>query len=120
MTKQYFTPIDFDKEFPIAPVPVKVPSRDPNEEKIKEESIGLARQKINEELQRVRTGSSKLVSTAQHFNEGKTPFCIALAQLPAQATTVEALKLIAIARQDFGEKFATFVLDVFKPIFGDK
>lgn len=120
MSKDYFTPLDLDASFPKEAEPVQVPSGDPAKEHAKAEAIVYARQLINEELMRVRTGTSRHVPTAQQFTENTTPFCIALGQLPPKATAIEALQVVALAKQDFGEKFATFVLEVFKPIFGDK
>lgn len=120
MSKDYFTPVDLDAAFPALEETSKVPSCDPAADKAREEAIGGAVKTINDELQRVRTGTSKHVSTAQQFNEAKTPFCLLLSRLPAKATAIEALQVVAMARQDFGEKFANFVLETFKPIFGDK
>ena len=120
MSKEYFTPVDLDSAFPKEAEPVQVPSGDPAEAHAQAEAITQARQIINEELMRVRTGTSKNVTTAQQFTENKTPFCIALGRMPPTATAVEALTVVALAKQDFGEKFANFVLEVFKPIFGDK
>lgn len=120
MSKNYFTPIDLDAAFPTPVEPVKAPSGDPAAVQAQAEAIVYVRGLVNDELQRIRTGNSKTVSTAQHFNETKTPFCIAMSQLPATATAVDVLQVIALAKQDFGDKFANFVLDLFKPIYGVK
>ena len=120
MSKDYFTPVDLDAAFPAPVEEVKVPSIDPAAVKAKEEYIGIALRDINQELQRVRSGSSKYVVSAQQFNESKTPFCIALKNLNQSTKTADAFIMIALARQDFGEKFANFVIECFKPIYGDK
>ena len=121
MSKDYFTPLDLDAAFPKPAEPTPVPSGDPAKDHAKAEAIVYARQMINEELSRVRTGTSKHVTTALQFTENKTPFCIALSMLPPdRATPVDALRVVALAKQDFGDKFANFVLEQFKPIFGDK
>jgi hypothetical protein len=120
MSNDYFTPVDLDAAFPKEPEPVQVPSGDPAKDHAKAEAIVYARQTINEELSRVRTGTSKHVQSAQQFTENKTPFCIALGMLSGKATPVDALKVVALAKQDFGDKFANFVLEQFKPLFGDK
>lgn len=120
MSKDYFTPIDLDAAFPKEAEAVTVASGDPAQEHARAEAIHEAKRLINDELQRVRTGTSKHVSTAQQFNETKTPFCLLLSRLPTNATPVDALQIVAMAKQDFGDKFANFVLEIFKPIYGTK
>ena len=120
MSNEYYKPLDLDALFPKPVEESKKPGVDPAAVKAREEEIGIAVRTINEELQRVRTGTSKYVNTAQQFVENKTPFCINLSRLTPSSTPMDALAVVALARQDFGEKFATFVLDCFKPLYGDK
>lgn len=120
MSKNYFTPIDLDAAFPVPQEPVKPPSGDPALDRSKVEAIFYINGQINDELSRIRSGNSKNVPTAQQFTESKTPFCIAITHLSGKSTSVDVLKVVALAKQDFGDKFANFVLELFKPLFGAK
>lgn len=118
----YFTPVDFDTIFPVTPEVAPAPGLDPAVVQAKAEAVHAVIKQITNELTKIRSGQSALVPTATQFVENKTPFCIALNHLPedrSKMTPVMGLALTALARQDFGERFATFVLELFKPVFKD-
>ena len=120
MNNEYYTPPDLDAMFPVAVEASKTPSSDPDAIKAKEEGIGIATKAINEELTKVRSGISSYVGGARQFDPNKTPFCLFLKKMSTTTSQEDAVQLIALARQDFGDKFANFVVSSFKPVYGDK
>ena len=119
MSKDYFTKVDLDAVFP-AEVEQKINAATPKGSNEKTEEIAAAVANISAELERVRTGASKLVPHAVQFVESKTPFCINLAGFQANPSLSAAFYLVALARQDFSERFSKFVLEQFQTIYGSK
>jgi hypothetical protein len=122
MSKEYFVPVDFDALYP-PPTPPSSPSvPSPEANQAKAEAVYAAVREINLQLIAIRTGQSNIIKQAIQFTPEKTPFCITLERVRTMdkqenLTKAHVLQLVALARQDFGETFATFVLEQFKPVF---
>lgn len=121
MSKEYFTPVDFDALYPPAPKTVVPPSPSPEQNVAKAEAVYDAVRTISFQLTAIRSGDSTIIKQAIQFTPEKTPFCIALERVRTMEqknlNKAQVLQLVALARQDFGELFATFVLEKFKPVF---
>jgi hypothetical protein len=126
MSKEYFVPVDFDALYPPEVAPAPLAASTPEANQARAEAVFAAVKEINHQLTSIRTGQSNIVKQAIQFTPEKTPFCITLERVRTMEkqenlTKAHVLQLVALARQDFGELFATFVLEKFKNVFtGDK
>lgn len=127
MSDSYYKAPDLDALFPKeVPAVTTVPSRDPEASKRASEALHAAIGQINNELGRIRAGTSHLIPNAIAFTPEKTPFCLILKLMGTETAreefdVVSAKKhidqVVKMARQDFGETFSNFVASEINKVF---
>ena len=111
MSKDLFTPVNYDEQFPTAAPAATAPVV---EEPMTPERVVEA---INAELQKIQLGTSKMTPHAVQVREGATPFLHMLKTFALMPTTDTAVALVSVARQDFGATFGRFVESLVTPLF---
>jgi hypothetical protein len=119
MSKTYetiplFSAVDYDAAFPkvVATTPVQAAVV----ERTSKQVIAL----INDELQKIALGTSKLTPHAVQVRQGSTPFISALKTFEVDPKVLQAVHLVAVARQDFGTPFGDFVESLVTSLFKGK
>lgn len=110
-----FNAVDYEAAFPVKPVP-RAPTAAPAEVLTSAKVIDL----INAELEKIAVGTSKMTPHAVQVRKGSTPFLSALNTFGVEPKLLQAISLIEIARQDFGQTFGDFVEKLVQPLFGRK
>lgn len=111
MSKDIFTPVNYDEAFP--PAPQATASVVPETPKTAAEVV----EAINAELQRIQLGTSKMTPHAVQVREGSTPFLHSLKTFSAEPTVDNAVALVSISKQDFSATFARYVESLVTPLF---
>lgn len=128
MSDSYYKAPDLDSLFPKDQplVPTAAPGQNPEDAKRSSEALHEAVLQINNELARVRSGTSRIIPNAINFTPEKTPFCLMLKLMDMETAQekfdiVRAKKhvdqVVKLARQDFGERFANFVTEEINKAF---
>jgi hypothetical protein len=115
MSDPTFKPVDYDFEFPAtATEALKAP------QEFVVETPETVVSKINLELQKIGLGTSKMTPHAVQIREGATPFIASLKTFTVEPTIERGKVLVDFAKQDFGNKFGTFVESLMISLFGSK
>ena len=114
MSKDLFTPVNYDEQFPQdAPGVPAVAAEQPL-------TAAQVVDVINNELQRIQLGTSKMTPHAVQVKEGSTPFLHALKTFSVDPTVDTAVALVSLAKQDFTITFSRFVESLVSPLFKGK
>ena len=114
MSKDLFTPVNYEKEFEMFETPVITLAA--------EQPLTAAQvvDAINNELQKIQLGTSKMTPHAVQVKEGSTPFLHSLKTFSVEPTVDTAVALVAVAKQDFTITFSRFVESLVSPLFKGK
>jgi hypothetical protein len=115
MSYPTFKPVDYDFEFPGEPTTVLKSGQE-----LVVETPETVVSKINLEIQKISLGTSKMTPHAVQIREGATPFLSCLKTFTIEPTVECGNILVDLAKQDFGNKFGTFVESLMVSLFGSK
>ena len=114
----YFNKVDFDKLFPpeVATIIEQLDKKAENNQAL----VDVAIDRIEAELISISLGTSSLIPRAVFYDREKSPFCKAMTTFQKAPSLSLGFKMVAMAKQDFGERFSKFVLEQLQTIYGSK
>lgn len=114
MKKNLFTPVDYSDA--VSDSSAVAPAAVPEQPSTPAQVVDA----INNELQKIQLGTSKMTPHAVQVKEGSTPFLHALKTFSVDPTVDTAVALVSLAKQDFTLTFGRFVESLVSPLFKEK
>lgn len=114
MSKDLFTPVNYDEQFPATPPEIPATALE------QPSTPAQVVEAINAEIQKIQLGTSKMTPHAVQVKEGSTPFLHALKTFSVDPTVDTAVALVSLAKQDFTITFGRFVESLVTPLFKGK